>query len=53
MMVREFETAIMNGKKGDLLVTQTPFGAHVISITEDKEKEARGKVIVIPLMKKI
>ena len=53
MMVREFETAIMNGKKGDLLVTQTPFGAHVISITEDKEKEARGKIIVIPLMKKI
>lgn len=53
MMVREFETAVMNGKKGDLLVTQTPFGAHVISITDDKQKEARGKIIVIPLMKKI
>lgn len=52
-MVKEFETAVMNGKKGDLFVVQTPFGAHVVKITEDKAKEERGKVVVIPLMKKI
>lgn len=53
MMVRELETAVMNGKKGDLFVTQTPFGAHVVRITEDKTREPRGKITVIPLMKKI
>ncbi len=53
MMVKEFEQAVMNGKKGDLFVLKTPFGAHVVKIMEDKIKEPRGKIWVIPLTKKI
>ncbi len=53
LMVKEFETAVMNGKKGDTFVKQTPFGAHVIRITEDKIKESRGRIKVVPLLKKI
>jgi len=53
LMVSEFEKAVMNGKKGDTFVLQTPLGAHVIRITEDKIKEAKGRIRVVPLMKKI
>jgi peptidyl-prolyl cis-trans isomerase D len=53
MMVKEFEQAVMKGKQGDVFVLQTPFGAHVIKITEDKVKEPKGRVKVVPLLKKI
>jgi peptidyl-prolyl cis-trans isomerase D len=38
-MVGKFNDAVKNGHKGDLLVVQTQFGAHVIKITEDKTKK--------------
>ncbi len=53
IMVKEFETAVMNGKQGDAFVLKTPFGVHVVKITEDKVKEPRGKVKVVPLLRKI
>lgn len=52
-LVKPLESAIMNGKKGDTFVVQTPFGAHVVRITDDKVKEPRGKIKVVPLMKKV
>ncbi|MBC7382213.1 MAG: SurA N-terminal domain-containing protein [Bacteroidia bacterium] len=38
-MVKEFNDAIKNGKKGDQFVLKTQFGFHVIKITEDKTKK--------------
>jgi peptidyl-prolyl cis-trans isomerase D len=53
LMVKPFETAVMNGKKGEVFVVQSPFGAHVVRINEDKVPDPRGRIKVIPLMKKI
>jgi parvulin-like peptidyl-prolyl isomerase len=52
-MVPEFEKAMATAKKGDLFVLKSPIGAHVVKITEDKVIEPRGRVRVIPLVKKI
>lgn len=38
-MVKEFNDAVKNGKKGDQFVLKTQFGFHVIKITEDKTKK--------------
>jgi peptidyl-prolyl cis-trans isomerase D len=38
-MVKEFNDAVKNGKKGDQFVLKTQFGFHVIKITEDKSKK--------------
>jgi parvulin-like peptidyl-prolyl isomerase len=52
-MVKEIENAVMQAKKGDIFVVRSPYGAHVIKVTEDKIQEDRGKIKVIPLVKKI
>jgi peptidyl-prolyl cis-trans isomerase D len=38
-MVKDFNDAIKNGRKGDQFVLKTQFGFHVIKITEDKSKK--------------
>lgn len=38
-MVKEFNDAVKNGKKGDQFVLKTQFGYHVVKITEDKSKK--------------
>jgi peptidyl-prolyl cis-trans isomerase D len=38
-MVKEFNDAVKNGKKGDQFVLKTQFGFHVIKITEDMSKK--------------
>ena len=35
-MVREFEHAAFNLKKGELCITKTPFGWHIIKKTDEK-----------------
>jgi parvulin-like peptidyl-prolyl isomerase len=52
-MVPEFETVMANAKKGDVFVVKTAIGAHVVKVTEDKVTEPRGRVRVVPLVKKI
>jgi peptidyl-prolyl cis-trans isomerase D len=52
-MVPEFEKAMATAKKGDVFVVKSSIGAHVVKITEDKVIEPRGRVRVIPLVKKI
>lgn len=34
MMVKEFEQAVFNGKKGQIVLTKTQFGWHVIRIDD-------------------
>jgi parvulin-like peptidyl-prolyl isomerase len=51
-MVKEFEEALTNAKKGDTFVIKSSAGAHVVKITDDKVIE-RGRVRVIPVVKKI
>ncbi|QHT67451.1 hypothetical protein GXP67_12840 [Rhodocytophaga rosea] len=51
-MVKEFEEALTNAKKGDMFVIKSSVGAHVVKVTEDKVVE-RGRVRVIPVVKKI
>ncbi|MDJ1506720.1 peptidylprolyl isomerase [Xanthocytophaga agilis] len=53
LMVKEIETPVLNGKKGDIFVAKTPFGIHIVKITDDKVKEPHGRIKVIPLMKRI
>lgn len=38
-MVKEFNDAVKNGKKGDQFTLKTQFGYHVVRITEDKSKK--------------
>lgn len=38
-MVKEFNNAVLAGKKGDMLVLKTQFGVHILKITEDKSKK--------------
>jgi peptidyl-prolyl cis-trans isomerase D len=38
-MVKEFNDAVLKGKKGDLSIVKTQFGFHVIKITGDKTKK--------------
>ncbi len=38
-MVKEFNDAALNGKKGDLKIVKTQFGIHILKITEDKSKK--------------
>lgn len=52
-MVPEFEAAMATAKKGDVFVVRSPIGAHVVKVTEDKVIEPRGRVRVIPVVKKI
>jgi peptidyl-prolyl cis-trans isomerase D len=51
-MVKEFEEALINAKKGDMFVIKSSAGAHVVKVTEDKVIE-RGRVKVIPVVKKM
>lgn len=38
-MVKEFNDAVLNGKKGDMRIVKTQFGVHILKITEDKSKK--------------
>lgn len=38
-MVKEFNDAVLAGKKGDLRIVKTQFGIHIVKITEDKTKK--------------
>jgi len=38
-MVKEFNTAVKNGKKGDLMIVKTQFGWHILKVTENKSKK--------------
>lgn len=38
-MVKEFNDAVLAGKKGDMRVLKTQFGVHILKITEDKSKK--------------
>jgi peptidyl-prolyl cis-trans isomerase D len=51
-MVKEFEEAVAKAKKGDVFVLQTPVGAHVVKLTEDKVRDI-GRIRLIPVVKKI
>ncbi len=51
-MVKEFEEAVAKAKKGDVFVVQTPVGAHVVKVTEDKLRDI-GRIRLIPVVKKI
>lgn len=50
-MIKEFNDALANAKKGDVVVIKSPLGAHLVKITEGPVLD-RGRVKVIPLMKK-
>ena len=51
-MVKEFEEAVAKAKKGDVFVVQSPVGAHVVKVTEDKVRDI-GRIRLIPVVKKI
>jgi peptidyl-prolyl cis-trans isomerase D len=51
-MIGPFEQALLNAKKGDVLVIKSPLGAHLVKVTEGKVLD-RGRVKVVPLMKKM
>jgi peptidyl-prolyl cis-trans isomerase D len=38
-MVKEFNDAVLAGKKGDMRIVKTQFGIHILKITEDKTKK--------------
>jgi peptidyl-prolyl cis-trans isomerase D len=38
-MVKEFNDAVLAGKKGDMRIVKTQFGIHILKITEDKSKK--------------
>lgn len=38
-MVKEFNDAVLAGKKGDMKIVKTQFGIHILKITEDKTKK--------------
>lgn len=38
-MVKEFNDAVLAGKKGDIRIVRTQFGIHILKITEDKSKK--------------
>ena len=38
-MVKEFNTYVKNGNKGDMAIVKTQFGVHIVKITEDKTKK--------------
>jgi peptidyl-prolyl cis-trans isomerase D len=38
-MVKEFNDAVLAGKKGDMKIVKTQFGVHILKITEDKTKK--------------
>ncbi|HTD98571.1 MAG TPA: SurA N-terminal domain-containing protein [Mucilaginibacter sp.] len=46
-MVGEFDQAVFNGKKGDILVVPTQFGVHLIEIQDQKGSSQVVKVAVI------
>jgi parvulin-like peptidyl-prolyl isomerase len=50
-MIKEFNDALANAKKGDVLLIKSPLGAHLVKITEDPVLD-RGRVRVIPLTKR-
>jgi peptidyl-prolyl cis-trans isomerase D len=46
-MVPQFDEAVFNGKKGDLLIVTTQFGVHLIQIEDQKGSEKVAKVAVV------
>jgi peptidyl-prolyl cis-trans isomerase D len=38
-MVKEFNDAVLNGRKGDMMIVKTQFGIHIVKITEDKTRK--------------
>ncbi|MFN4083598.1 MAG: SurA N-terminal domain-containing protein [Bacteroidia bacterium] len=38
-MVKEFNDAVLRGKKGDIFIVKTQFGIHIVKVTEDKSKK--------------
>lgn len=46
-MVPEFNEACFKGKKGEIIVTETVFGFHIINITEQAEAVKKVKLAVI------
>jgi len=47
LMVPQFNEACFKGKKGDKVVVETPFGYHVISITDQLASVKKVKVAII------
>lgn len=47
MMVYAFNEAVVNGKVGDIVMTETPFGFHIIQITSKKPNVKKVKVAMI------
>lgn len=47
MMVYAFNEAVVNGKVGDIVLTETPFGYHIIQITGKKPSVKKVKVAII------
>jgi hypothetical protein len=50
MMVKPFNDACFKAKKEDLFKIETPFGVHIVKITENKVKNIRS-YIILPLIK--
>ncbi len=46
-MVKPFNDACFNGKKGDLSIVESPFGFHVIEVQDISKKSKRAKIITI------
>jgi peptidyl-prolyl cis-trans isomerase D len=44
MMVKPFNDAVFDGKKGDLVVVESQFGIHIIEITDQAKTSPRAKV---------
>jgi hypothetical protein len=50
MMVKPFNDACFKAKKDDLFKIETPFGIHIVKITENKVKNIRS-YIILPIIK--
>jgi peptidyl-prolyl cis-trans isomerase D len=49
-MVKAFDAACFNSKKGDLFIVETPFGLHIVKITTDKRPRV-CQYHIVPVVK--
>ncbi|MDB5274435.1 MAG: hypothetical protein JWO58_2802 [Chitinophagaceae bacterium] len=49
-MVKAFDAACFNAKKGDLFIVETPFGLHIVKITADKRIRV-CQYYIVPVVK--
>lgn len=49
-MVKAFDHACFNAKKGNLFIIETPFGLHIVKITEDKRSRV-CQYYIVPVVK--